>query len=72
MDAQLNSGSARDPVMRGTAIILRPAGERRSRQAAEHAVAGASNSAAALSLLEEARVPSGPRPPGTNMRMNFF
>jgi hypothetical protein len=55
MDAQLNSGSARDPVMRGTAIILRPAGERRSRQAAEHAVAGASDSAAALSRDEAAR-----------------
>lgn len=55
MDAQLNSGTASDPVMRGTAIILRPTGERRSRQAAERAVAGANDSAAALSRDETAR-----------------
>ena len=55
MDAQLNSGSASDPVMRGTAIIWRPTGERRSRQSAERAVAGANDSAAALSRDEAAR-----------------
>jgi hypothetical protein len=55
MDAQLNSDTARDPVMRDTAIILRPTGERRSRQAAERAVAGENDSAAALSRDEAAR-----------------
>jgi hypothetical protein len=54
MDAQLNSCSASNPVMHGTAIILRPTGERRSRQAAERAVAGANDSAAALSRDEAA------------------